>query len=72
MSDAMICNDIGVDVDDVYQQISQERDMRQEYRLPEPMLMGAASGAVEAPDVAEVDERPEGEADDPDDEEDAL
>ena len=72
MSDAMICNDIGVDVDDVYQQISQERDMRQEYRLPEPMLMGAASGAVEAPDGAEVDERPEGEADDPDDEEDAL
>ena len=50
MSDAMICNDIGVDVDDVYQQISQERDMRQEYRLPEPMLMVAASGAVEAPD----------------------
>ncbi|CUH60242.1 phage portal protein [Thalassobacter stenotrophicus] len=77
MSDAMICNDIGVDVDDVYQQISQERDMRQEYRLPDPMLMGAAGGALEAPDGAEADEGPEGDAEDdtdndPDDEEDAL
>ena len=46
MSDAMICNDLGVDVDDVYQQLAQERDLRAEYQLPEPTAMGAAGGGL--------------------------
>lgn len=45
MSDAMICNEIGADVDDVYQQLSQEKALRAEYGLPEPALMSAAGGA---------------------------
>ena len=44
MSDAMICNDIGADVDDVYQQLAQEAALRAEYGLPEPQVMGAAGG----------------------------
>jgi capsid protein len=56
MSDAMICNDLGVDVDDVYQQLSQERAMRSEYGLPEPQVMGAAGGGPEALDDDEDDE----------------
>jgi lambda family phage portal protein len=45
MSDAMICNDIGADVDDVYQQLAQEKALRAEYGLPEPQMMGARGGA---------------------------
>ena len=40
----MICNDIGADVDDVYQQLAQERALRSEYGLPEPQVMGVAGG----------------------------
>lgn len=50
MSDAMICNDLGVDVDDVYQQLASERLLRAEYGLPEPMMMGAAGGGPQAID----------------------
>lgn len=46
MSDAMICNDLGTDVDDVYQQLAQERALRAEYGLPEPMAMSAGGGSV--------------------------
>lgn len=56
MSDAMICNDIGADVDDVYQQIAQEKVMREEYGIPEPLVLGAAGGgpaALPAPDDEE-------------------
>jgi len=44
MSDAMICTDLGADVDDVYQQLAQERALRAEYGLPEPQMMGAQGG----------------------------
>ena len=50
MSDAMICNDLGVDVDDVYQQLAQEKAMRAEYGLPEPQVMGAAGGGPQPMD----------------------
>jgi lambda family phage portal protein len=53
MSDAMICNDLGVDVDDVYQQLAQERAMREEYQLPEAQVMGAAGGGPAPMDDAE-------------------
>jgi lambda family phage portal protein len=49
MSDAMICNDLGVDVDDVYQQLAQEQEMRAEYGLPDPQIMGVAGGGPVAP-----------------------
>lgn len=50
MSDAMICNDLGVDVDDVYQQIAQERRLRAEYGIPEAQVMGAAGGGPQPMD----------------------
>ncbi|MEZ5853174.1 MAG: hypothetical protein R3D68_21285 [Hyphomicrobiaceae bacterium] len=50
MSDAMICNDLGADVDDVYQQLAAEQALRAEYGLPEPMLMGAAGGGPQTAD----------------------
>jgi len=61
MSDAMICNDLGVDVDDVYQQLAQEKALREEYGLPDPQVMGAAGGGPQPMD--------DGEDDDPDPEE---
>lgn len=36
ISDEMICNDLGVDVEDVYRQRAREIDMRREFKLPEP------------------------------------
>ena len=63
MSDAMICNELGVDVDDVYQQLAQEKALRVEYGLPEPQVMGAAGGGPQL--------MPDGEDDDPDPEEDS-
>lgn len=63
MSDAMICNDLGVDVDDVYQQLAQEKALRVEYGLPEPQVMGATGGGPQPMD--------DGEDDDPDPEEDS-
>ena len=47
----MICNDLGADVDDVYQQLAAERALRAEYGLPEPMMMGAAGGGPQAPEA---------------------
>jgi lambda family phage portal protein len=71
MSDAMICNDLGVDVDDVYQQLAAERLLRAEYNLSEPMMMGAAGGGPQAiaanSDADDSDE----DSDEADDEEDA-
>ncbi|MDR9395427.1 MAG: phage portal protein [Roseovarius sp.] len=58
MSDAMICTDLGADVDDVYQQLAQEQALRTEYGLPEAQLMGAQGGgpggAEDADDEAET------------------
>jgi capsid protein len=48
MSDAMICTDLGADVDDVYQQLAQEQALRVEYGLPEPQMMGAQGGGPTA------------------------
>lgn len=64
MSDAMICNDLGVDVDDVYQQLAQERDLRAEYQLPEPTAMGAAGGAPMPIGQADATDTEDGELED--------
>jgi len=50
MSDAMICTDLGADVDDVYQQLAQEQALRAEYGLPEPQMMGVQGGGPTAAD----------------------
>lgn len=50
VSDQMIANDIGVDIEDVYAQRAIEADLRREYELPEPEMMGAGGGAPVAPD----------------------
>ncbi|MFU8777935.1 MAG: phage portal protein [Roseovarius sp.] len=63
MSDAMICNDLGVDVDDVYQQLASERLLRAEYGLPEPMMMGVAGGAPQPNVATDEDDGGEGDAD---------
>ena len=60
MSHAAICNDLGLDVDDVYQELSQERALRAEYRLADPVAMGAAGGGLHGlghgdPEDKEVD-----------------
>ncbi len=54
MSDAQIANDIGADIEDVYQQRAQEAAMRAEYGLPEPDL-------GQEPETQGEDEAPEGE-----------
>lgn len=78
MSDAMICNDLGVDVEDVYSQLAAEMAMRRTYGLPEPMMMGSAGGAAATPagaagrddqDDPEDPEDPEDDEEDPDPEE---
>lgn len=50
MSDQMIANDLGVDIEDVYAQRQAEAALRIEYGLPEPEMMGAGGGAPAAPD----------------------
>jgi capsid protein len=51
----MICTDLGADVDDVYQQLAQEKALRAEYGLPEPQMMGAQGGGLSAADADEND-----------------
>ncbi len=41
VSDEMIANDLGVDIEDVYAQRSREAELRKEYGLPEPAEMGS-------------------------------
>lgn len=48
VSDQMIANDLGVDIEDVYAQRSREQAMRAEYELPEPVMMAANGGSAPA------------------------
>ena len=61
MSDEMIASELGVDIEDVYEQRAQEIAMRAIYGLPEPTAMGATGGGV-----AMIEDR-SGEDDDDDD-----
>ena len=45
MSDEMIASDLGVDIEDVYASRAAEKELREEYGLPEPELMSATGGA---------------------------
>lgn len=45
MSDEMIASDLGVDIEDVYAARAAEKELREEYGLPEPELMAATGGA---------------------------
>lgn len=55
MSDQMIANDLGVDIEDVYEQRAREAELRAEYGLPEPQMM-AATGGAPAPEGADAED----------------
>jgi lambda family phage portal protein len=50
MSDQMIANDLGVDIEDVYAQRAREAELRAEYGVQDAQMMGATGGAPVAPD----------------------
>lgn len=50
MSDAMIANDLGVDIEDVYAQRASEAEMRKTYSLTDPQVMGPSGGAAQPAD----------------------
>lgn len=49
VTDEHIANDLGLDIEDVYAQRARERDLREQYELPEPAPAGAAATAEEVP-----------------------
>jgi lambda family phage portal protein len=51
ISDAMIANDLGVDIEDVYAQRASEAELRETYGLIDPMLMSAFGGGSQPMDV---------------------
>jgi lambda family phage portal protein len=55
ISDAMIANDLGVDIEDVYAQRASEAEMRESYGLADPMLMTAFGGGSQPMDAADND-----------------
>jgi capsid protein len=50
ISDAMIANDLGVDIEDVYAQRASESELRESYGLTDPMLMTAFGGGSQPMD----------------------
>ena len=56
MSDEMIASDLGVDIEDVYAARAAEAELRKEYKLPEPEMMGAFGGAPAADPEEEEDD----------------
>ena len=59
VSDAMIANDLGVDIEDVYAQRASEAELRATYGLPDPEAMSAFGGGsqpMDAPDDDPEDE----------------
>lgn len=64
VTDQMIADDMGVDIEDVYDQQVREREMRRERNLPEPAVMGAQGGAPIAP--VDPEDNPDDERDDGD------
>lgn len=44
ITDEMIANDLGADIEDVYMQLSREKQMREQYGLPESSVSGSAIG----------------------------
>jgi capsid protein len=68
MTDEMIANDLGVDIEDVYMQLSREKMMREQYGIERPAPQPAVSGAPSDPtDLAdEEDDTEEDTVDDSD------
>lgn len=56
VSDQMICNDLGVDVEDVYAQRAREQAMREEYGIPDAAMLAATGGAPGNPGGADDSE----------------
>lgn len=53
MSDEMIANDLGVDIEDVYAQRAREKELRELYGIEEAMLVGAFGDATPPQDGEE-------------------
>lgn len=63
MSDQMIANDLGVDIEDVYEQRAREAELREEYNLPDAILQAANGGTVPGADgEAASDDEPDPDA----------
>lgn len=59
MSQEMICNDLGVSYEDMLDQLSREKKMREARGLPDPVLsMSGGSGASRSPDQTEDNAKP--------------
>jgi len=56
VSDQMIANDLGVDIEDVYEQRAREQELREEYGLPDAQMMTAQGGAAGDPAAAQDEE----------------
>ncbi len=50
MTDEMIANELGVDIEDVYEQLEREREMRQQRKLPDTSLVGVSGDLLQAED----------------------
>lgn len=59
MSDQMIANDLGVDIEDVYEQRAREAELREEYDLPDPDEVAAPGGALPGDPAGEDGEDPD-------------
>jgi lambda family phage portal protein len=55
ISDQMIANDLGVDIEDVYEQRAREAELREEYGLPEAVLTVAQPDAPDQGDEPDPD-----------------
>ena len=64
ISDAMIANDLGVDIEDVYAQRASEAELRGSYGLIDPMLMSAFGGGSQPVDAADYDHSDDQDAED--------
>lgn len=54
ISQGMIADSLGADIEDVYAARQQEAEMRRQYGLPEPSFMNAAGGGVAAKDAEDA------------------
>lgn len=66
ISDEVIANDLGHDIEDVYAMRARERELRAFYGLPDDALMASTGGAPGNPGTAQ-DEEDDGKEDDPED-----
>lgn len=68
ISDEIIANDLGHDIEDIYAMRARERELREFYGLPDDLMMPANGGAPASPGQGAADDgEDDPEADDPED-----